>query len=126
MSETTKVLRELNTFIAKKAVDITASVTGFLQEDTPKLTEHAASNWIPTIGSPHPSPAGTRQAVSYTEQAQGLSNIEKYKIDLFKRPELLYVTNNVYYILSLNNGSSSKAPAGFVQTDIAKAVLANI
>ena len=109
---------ELNDFVKNIVVKVSVNVTAELGEDTPKLTGWAASNWIPRIGQPTDTPFGSKEAVSETAKNIGLAGV----IASYALPQIVHVTNPVYYILQLNEGSSRKAPRHFVQTAIAKAI----
>jgi len=117
-SETSKVIGDLSAFVEKTVVKIVDKVTTTLEEDTPELTGHAESNWIPQIGAPVAEPFGSRLSVSFAAQEQGLAVVA----GSYKLPNTVYITNAVDYISSLNRGTSAKAPANFVQTAIAKAI----
>jgi hypothetical protein len=117
-SETRKLMKELGRFASKVVVDITVAVTDDLYETTPELTGYAETNWIPTIGASATSPAGSKTSVTREVQLGGLANIRSS----YRFPAVVYITNLAAYITDLNEGSSSKAPAGFVQTSIARAV----
>lgn len=93
-------------------------LTEELVQATPVQTGHARSNWIPSIGSPYPSVVGSRDAVDYSVQQQGLASLESYKLDQGN----IYVANNVDYIEDLNQGTSPQAPAEFVQGAVDRAI----
>lgn len=89
-----------------------------LFEVTPELTGHAETNWLPTIGKSATTPAGSRSAVTKEQQDRGIALLKT----AYKLPATIYISNPVKYIVDLNEGSSGKAPAGFVQTTIASAI----
>lgn len=84
---------------------------------TPVDTGRARGNWQTSIGSP-----------IYKETTRldpaGVAEISKAKSLLATKPigATVYITNNLDYIESLNDGSSAQAPAGFVQRAIAIAI----
>lgn len=84
---------------------------------TPVDTGWASSNWIPHVGTPVLRPAGSPTNVSDAAQQAGIASVLGYRSS-----GPVFVSNNVPYILRLNEGSSRQAPAGFVQAAIAKAV----
>lgn len=87
---------------------------------TPVDTGHARSNWIPSVGRPVTTVAGSREAVTFGAQAQGIAAVAGRKPeDAYQR---IYIQNNVPYIQQLNFGHSQQAPAGFVEAGIARAV----
>lgn len=87
---------------------------------TPVDTGWARANWVPRIGQPVTATDGSRESVSQGAQQSGLAAVATgYK--LVRGP--VWISNNVPYILQLNDGSSQQAPAGFVQAAIGEAVL---
>ena len=119
------IVRGLDRLTSRVVVKLTLDVTANLVETTPVDTGWARANWVPSIGEPalKDLPAvgpDNSQAVAsaVTEQEVARAKILGY---VLKRGRV-FVTNNVPYILELNDGSSTKAPAGFVQQAIAKAV----
>jgi hypothetical protein len=124
------VVKSLEGFIdavmKKLTLDIVANLrsapdTGY---GTPVDTGWARANWIPQIGSPRTSTEGTREAaelgnVSTAGQEAGLASV----VTSYTRERgAIYISNNVPYIVRLNEGSSKQAPKGFVQNAIAKAI----
>jgi hypothetical protein len=100
----------------------TAVITA-LVNTTPVDTSQALSNWQASFGAPNapsrppisPGLAGSTRASSASAaiaQAQGVFAITPARAPLF-------ISNSLPYIVPLNEGSSSQAPAGFV----ARAVL---
>jgi hypothetical protein len=90
---------------------------------TPVDTGWARANWIPQIGTPGTSPAGTYAAAlagSLPNESQvGVATVATtYRL----RSGPVFVSNNVPYIAQLNEGSSRQAPRGFVQAGIVRAV----
>ena len=111
--------------ISKITLDITAN----LIETTPVDTGWARANWVPAIGNPHivnltgekvSSAEVIRQAADQSEASTKVAS--SYKLDMGS----VFVSNNVPYILKLNEGSSAQAPAAFVQRAIHKAVTQDI
>lgn len=118
------VVTALETFIEsiikKITLDIVANLTAAPGEGgTPVDTGWARANWVPQIGRPLDWTAGTRDNVTTAPQLAGAIDVAtSYKLD--KGP--VHITNNVPYILKLNDGSSMQAPRGFIQGAIAKAI----
>lgn len=114
-----KVMKKLTLDIVANLVS--APDTGY---GTPVDTGWARANWVPNIGTPKTTTEGTREAaeagnVSSAGQQAGIASVVTgYRRD--RGP--IYISNNVPYILRLNEGSSRQAPKGFVQNAIAKAV----
>jgi len=81
---------------------------------TPVLTGHARSNWVPSVGTPSDAVAGSPEAVDSTAQITGEAAVASFRLE----DGDLYESNHVPYIEALNDGSSPKAPAGFVESAI--------
>lgn len=124
MSQTTFVMKALSMALDKVVKKITLDVTANLIEATPVDTGWARANWIASIGAPviadlslirsrEQRAAGVQNAVG--EQATGTATVAAN----YKRGKT-YVTNNVPYIVDLNDGTSMQAPSGFVQEAIVK------
>ncbi len=107
--------------VTKIALDVVAN----LVETTPVDTGWARGNWVPSIGTPFIADLGSvtptvanANAASSRQATASVSVATGYRL----RRGSVFVSNNVPYITELNDGSSAKAPAGFVQLAIAKAV----
>lgn len=96
------------------ALELTANLT----IATPVKTGWARANWIPSIGVPFAGPAAP--SAEGGPQTQGTAAIVHYKL----ADGAAFVSNAVPYISRLNLGSSTQAPAGFVETAIDQAVQA--
>lgn len=123
MSSADLIVSALEDFVAlvvrKLVLDIVANLTASPSEGgTPVDTGWARSNWIPRIGKTFEGTSGTREAVSAGAQESGKAQVLTYKLD--QGP--VHITNNVPYIVFLNDGSSKQAPRGFVQAAIERAV----
>lgn len=117
-TQTVEVMKELNFFVAGKVKLITRTTARILEQDTPELTGFAESNWVPQIGGERTATSGTRQAVDFNALETGIALVDT----TYRLPELVYISNPVSYINTLNAGSSAKAPKYFVQTAIAKSI----
>ncbi len=83
---------------------------------TPVDTGHARANWIATVGAPNTVEAeGTDTSLAQA----GNAIVAAYKLNQGK----LYLTNVVRYIRYLNEGSSTQAPALFVENCILRAMV---
>lgn len=83
---------------------------------TPVDTGRARNNWILSIGTPlrgdrEPDKAGGG-ALANARQA-----IATYRLDFGS----IFITNNVPYIIPLENGSSRQAPSGMARQGVAAA-----
>lgn len=107
--------------IKKVAFDIQANLVKASSEGgTPVDTGWARANWLVNIGTPFLQPIGTyaqAAAGNVPPAGTGLGNLATYKLG----PKV-FISNNVPYIVRLNEGSSQKAPAGFVQAAILRAL----
>jgi len=109
----------VNKAVRKLSLEIVANLTAPPSSGgTPVDTGWARSNWIPAIGVPVRDPAGSRSAVTTSAQQAGVASLLSYTRD----KGTVFISNNVHYINKLNAGSSSQAPAGFVQVAIIKAI----
>ncbi len=105
--------------IRKLALDIVANLVKAAAEGgTPVDTGWARSNWLINIGSPITSPSGDVGQPSPSAQSAGQASMLVYSV--LQGP--VWISNNVPYIVFLNEGSSKQAPAGFVQRSIARAL----
>ena len=82
---------------------------------TPVGTGHVRANWVPSVGAPF---AGVVAGNSSGPHDAGVTAVEGYKLE--QGPA--FVTNNVPYILELNDGRSDQEPAGFVERAIDESV----
>lgn len=112
--------------VKKIALDVTAN----LKDTTPVDTGWARANWIPSVSAPavgDETPVGRAARAAKVDsalsrQTTGEAQIAGYRLSMGS----VYITNNVPYITLLNMGSSAKAPPGFVQAAIKKAVIQDL
>ena len=83
---------------------------------TPVQTGYARSNWLVNIGGPAAGTVGSRASV------RGVSSPVVALAGYTLRHGNVYITNNVSYIVGLNDGTSRQAPAAFVQRAIDRGV----
>jgi hypothetical protein len=90
-----------------------------LLEATPVDTSRALSNWLVGLGAPQKSEIGARfegEGGSTREQSAAATYQEADRILRTKKAgQTVYLTNNAPHIGRLNAGSSSQAPAGFIE-----------
>jgi hypothetical protein len=98
---------------------------------TPVDTGRARANWQVTIGAPATGEAGfaitnTKTAVSGANAAAAtqFAITAAIKATSGFAGGVIYITNNLPYIIPLNEGHSKQAPAGFVQTAILNGIAA--
>lgn len=119
--------RFLDQVIKKITLDIVANLksapnTGY---GTPVDTGWARANWVPNIGARRDGTAGTRaqaEAAATASTAEQDAGVAKVAISYTTKQGPVHITNNVPYILKLNEGTSRQAPRGFVQNAIVKAI----
>ena len=123
------IVRGLERVTERVVTKITLDVTANLIETTPVDTGWARANWIPAIGAPIVRDlTGVEATVQNAslgagEQQQALvAVVTGYKL----ARGAVFVSNNVPYIIKLNDGFSRQAPSGFVQMAIRKAVTQDI
>lgn len=117
-SNVQRVMNELDRFASRVITLIAVEITSNLIGTTPVDTGWARANWLPSVRAPRGSPAGSRESVSSSAQASGLAQLKAYRLNMGS----VFIANNVPYIGDLNNGTSRKAPAGFVQSSILRGV----
>lgn len=132
MAEDTQIraiVRGLERVTERVVTKITLDVTANLVETTPVDIGWARANWVPAIGAPVVQDRGDVPATAQNvasmagEQQRALAGIvTDYRLGR----GAVFVANNVHYILRLNDGSSTQAPAGFVQRAVQKAVTQDI
>lgn len=120
----TAILTQLDEFVEGLAQRLNVNIVAELQETTPVDTGWARANWVPSVLVPYSGTAGTRAqaelgSIDLQPQANGVTQLAQYKLNLGD----IYITNNVDYILKLNDGSSRQAPRNFVQSAIAKSIV---
>lgn len=81
---------------------------------TPVDTGHARANWVPSVGDPFGSEVDNDSA-----HGAGVADVLGYQLG----DGAAWVSNNVPYILALNDGWSKQQPAGFVERAIAETLL---
>lgn len=127
----TTVVNGLKDTLEKLAKKITLDVTAELIKTTPVDTGWARANWVPSISEPYNIDFGSnlsrKERSSLVSDGQatqndGAANVAaNYKLSLGS----LFITNNVDYIVLLNEGYSQQAPAAFVQQAISTALASN-
>ena len=127
MSEARRVADELEQAIERTIRALGINITAELIETTPVDTGWARANWVPNAGSPFTGNSelldaeAQRAAVpgQVASQTAASSSLIRYKLS----DGDIFISNNVPYIVRLNEGSSMKAPSGFVQQSIARTIV---
>lgn len=95
--------------VVKLQKAVAEEVVQYVSQATPVDTGQAARNWQTTINKPASSwDQGGGSAVEAIAQA-------KAALAALAPGQTVYISNNVPYIVELNQGSSAQAPAGFVE-----------
>lgn len=82
---------------------------------TPVASGKAKSSYVVGITSPsRAEPSGP------FDRGGSLSLAQARKIGTVQPGTAIYISNNIAYILALNNGRSRKAPSGFIQRAVAR------
>lgn len=126
----------IGTVASEAAKSVALTVLTDLVQVTPADVGTAISNWQVTLDAPA---EGILGAYSPSPRGHTVNGTWKHKVDpvatshanvaptlayaktvlASKRPgQVIYITNNLPYIQSLNDGSSEQAPAGFVDRAI--------
>lgn len=109
-----KAEKEIAKFIAEAAIDVVSSVA----QQTPIKSGQAQANWLTAIG---------KQFSYYIANAEDNSgwydSVEwaRNALKTVKYNDVIHITNNVPYIVKLNQGTSAQAPALFVQMAVLQA-----
>lgn len=116
-----RIMVRLENATQEAAVDMALRIHGKLVEGTPVDTGWARSNWLLSVGTPKKETVGEPGKLNTAAAELGQSEVADWGI----ASGPIYITNNVPYIRRLNEGSSTQAPAGFVesavQTEVQKA-----
>lgn len=120
------IIRGLERLGERVVTKVTLDVAANLIESTPVDTGWARANWVPSIGAPFggggSAVPGDVAGAQGAQQAATIGVATTYRLPMGR----VFVSNNVPYITQLNDGSSKKEPAGFVQRAIRKAVTQDI
>lgn len=127
MADREQIMAELERVASRVVVALSFAVVANLvsapsEGGTPVDTGWARANWVPAVGSPFAGVAGSRESVSAAAQAAGQAALIGYRIALGP----VFVSNNVPYILALNDGHSKQAQPGFIERAIEKAVFVDL
>ena len=109
--------RQLDGVIEQSVRQVATAVTRELVDATPRVTGTTAANWTPRIGAPYER-AHFRRVDAVVAQTVGVLSLAGYRL----RRGAVYVSNALPWITSLNEGGSKRAPAGFVQQAIGRAL----
>jgi hypothetical protein len=103
---------------------LSVEIVANLIETTPVDTGWAKANWVPSVGLPVIRPGSFEPpdtlgiASARGQQTAGTLGLLSYTYTQGS----VFISNNVPYVPRLNAGSSTQAPAGFVENAIEKAL----
>lgn len=118
-----RVVSQLRKTAERVVRNLVRDIQRTLVEDTPKDTQFASVNWVPKVGSAFEGTAGTRAQAEQGQLDRATAQAGLREAAGFTLPDgEVHITNNVDYIELLNAGSSSQAPAAFVQAAIVKSI----
>lgn len=116
MTERAEASSSVGNDLAKK---VALAIVRELVISTPVDTSKALSNWQVSLNT---RPAGSLPPYAYGNRGstQEISAVDAIRVaELIlknKKPgDVIHITNNLPYIRRLNEGSSTQAPAGFVE-----------
>lgn len=121
------IIADLAKFTSMETVALAMDVQGNLQEDTPRDTGWARANWVLSTGAPvddpavaaNKSPTPAQVVSAQTRQVGAIDELASYDISR----GAIFTTNNVPYIIPLNEGHSAQAGAAFVQRAVGRALM---
>lgn len=99
-----------------------------LQSATPVDTGHARSAWTPTVGSPaderldRPSDEGDAKSAASGRLAENRARAEAIAGSYLLPQGTVFISNNVPYVIFLDQGSSSQAPSNFIERALFAAI----
>lgn len=101
-----KFERDMGQVVAKTCLEL----SGDIIMDTPVLFGRARANWFPAVGQP------SRETTTDTDKG-GQAAVQRVQgaVDSLKAGDTFVLSNHLDYILSLEHGSSQKAPQGMVR-----------
>lgn len=111
--------RQVETGAPQAVRALSLIINQVIVSETPVKSGHARANWQIGISEPITSEIDE-------EDPSGSATIERNASTIKQAPphKDIILSNNVPYIHKLNEGSSSQAPAQFVQIAVAEAILA--
>ena len=112
-----RVTVELEGEILKDMRRLAIAADAQLVANTPRDTGRAAANWLPALNVPRRDEVGKAGDEFPNPLAKAASEIVGVKIG-----DSIFLSNNLPYILRLNDGHSKKAPSGFVEAAIRVAI----
>lgn len=102
----------VNSFRRRYAFGVFARLISRPPEGTPRDTNRANNGWDLTVGSPGGSDPGDTTQRRHAPQRAQASRGKAARADI---EDPIYISNNVPYIVALNDGHSQQSPAKFVE-----------
>ncbi len=126
VSETERVLNVFERAVEQTIARLSVNITAELIETTPVDTGWARANWVPSIGTAFEGNTGELNEEQRRASVGGQTGSQQtataallaYQVERGQ----VFISNNVPYILALNDGSSAQAPSGFVQASIQRGI----
>ena len=114
--------KEVPELANKLAIKVTMTIVTDLAHVTPVDESTAISNWQVELNTPAQSPVrafypGTKGS-TYSLSAAATIDDAKAALALKKPGQPIYLSNVLRYIIRLNEGSSTQAPAGYVERSV--------
>jgi len=108
--------------VSKLTQDVAKGIGATVVDTTPVDTGLARSNWRATISAPAsgvipPYSPGNKLGIGESANASAAKAQQKQAIEQFNvaKHDSIFITNNVPYIVALNNGSPIHAPSLMVE-----------
>lgn len=105
--------RDISPNLTKGVRRVASMILQTIVMATPVDTGRSRANWRVSIGAPALNTIESTDPSGSSTISEGLSIINRLVSDT-----PIYITNNLPYIVPLNQGHSAQAPAGFVETAI--------
>ena len=100
-----------------------------LASATPVDTGHARSGWTPNVGSPvvdrldRPTDDAAARGGASSRASANRAKAEGIARSYLLRQGKVFISNNVPYVVFLDQGTSAQAPANFVERALTAAIL---
>lgn len=108
-----RIAEQLRAYIAQVFKSLCIEIDKELRESTPIDTGNARGGWVPSVGQPTIIERGDEIA-----HAIGMAQVLSFKLG----DGDLWIANGVNYVPILNLGTSSQAPAEFIEQAIERAI----
>lgn len=112
------IIESIRGYAGKVRRLLVLELVDILRLTNPVDTGHSRNNWVPGLGHPYRDVDGSRLHPSDAAQKRGIAEVIG-EPDTSSR--VANIANNVPYVRYLNEGSSQKAPSGYIQAAVAQA-----